>query len=214
MFNFKGLVLSALVLATTVATIIPSASADGLYGNKQTKQKATKQVATAMYDFSAKPALGSKFKIKSLKDQRLCMEVDFTKIGVLSQAEYLKVAPCRDIQEQKFTYGDNNMILIRPNNGPTWNDEYLTLDLDYTQIKNNPLASRVKLLKAYNRPEQQVVLTPVTGGYTMEFGHIGNKYMIDADVTKIGVLPMAHVVKVFQTKIVNPERTWIIEPVK
>jgi hypothetical protein len=213
MFNFKGLLLTAIVLATSLATIVPYASADGLYN--QRKQKTAKRVApTAMYDYSAKPAMGSKFRIKSLKDTRLCMEVDFTKIGVLSQAEYLKVAPCRGIQEQYFTYGDNNMILIRPNNGPTWNEEYLTLDLDYTQIAKNPLASRVKLLKAYNRPEQQVVFTPVTGGYTMEFGHEGNKYMVDADVTKIGVLPMAHVVKVFQTKIVNPERTWIIEPVK
>jgi hypothetical protein len=214
MLNVKGLLLTTIVLATTLVSMIPSASADGLYGNKQPKQKQVKAVPTAMYEFSAKPGLGFKFKIKSFKDSRLCMEVDFTKINVLAQAEYLKVAPCRDIQEQYFTYGDNNMILIRPNGGQTWNDEYLTLDLDYTQIKNNPLASRVKLLKAFNRPEQQVVLTPVTGGYTMEFGHVGNKYMIDADVTKIGVLPMAHVVKVFQTKIVNPERTWIIEPVK
>jgi hypothetical protein len=210
MLNLKSFALTAIVLASTLASTLSPANADGLYPKNGKQTVTPKPVHTAIYEYSAKPSLGSLFQIKSVRDPRLCMEVDFTKIGIIAQAEYLKVAPCRDIQEQYFRYGDNNMLLI----GRIWNDEYLTLDLDYTQIAKNPLASRVKLLKAYNRPEQQVVLTPVVGGYSLEFGHVGNKYMVDADVTKLGVLPMAHVVKVFQTKVVNPERTWTIVPKK
>jgi hypothetical protein len=189
MLNFKSLLLVVLV----AASFATSANAQ-----------------TAKYEYSAKPADGKTFRIKSKSNPNLCLAVNFTKINILSRAEYLLAAPCQMIQEYYFRYGDNNMIIL----ARTWQDEYLTLDADYTQYQNNPLARRVKLLKAYNRPEQQIVVKPVkSGGYTLEFGHGGVKYQIGSDIPNNGKTAVAHEAHIKPATAGNANNTWIIDPI-
>ena len=198
---------AALVIATLVLTSAPAFAGKARQTKAPVKAPAY-EAPTAKFEYSPKPISGS-FSIQSGRLGTLCVEADIANFGKTAEAAYVKMKPCKDVPGQRFAFGDNNMIIL----SSLVNGEYMALDVDFTNYGINPLSDGIKLLKAFNRPEQQVVLKPVSGGYQFIMGVGKTTFSVDADVTKIGVIPNSDRLKIQSgTSTVNPERTWKLIP--
>jgi surface antigen len=156
-----------------------------------------------------KPGEGTVFQIKSARDKRYCLSIDYSKIGIIANASNLKVEPCQKISEMLFRHGGNNSILLNK----VVNGNTLALEVDFTKIGKVSNANSVKLGLSSNIQEQKITISPVNGGYTLEFGANDNLYKVESDVTKVGIIPNANLVKVVKTQTINLESTWVIEPI-
>ena len=157
-----------------------------------------------MLELRATPSGGEKY----------CLEVDGSKIGVLPEATNAKVGRCRSIPEQQFRLindaeGSKRLELRAT---PSGGEKYC-LEVDGSKIGVLPEATNAKVGRCRSIPEQQFrLINDAEGSKRLELRATpsgGEKYCLEVDGSKIGVLPEATNAKVGRCRSI-PEQQFQI----